>query len=394
MSNNIRFFPFRFSHNDPARSRQLMRRGAAAQADEGSDSTPIDQQLADAFNSNNAVMAYVLGLTNTNLPALAPEPSWYADFATQFSNAKTNALEWQNGITPSLTSIPANIVSYASIFSALMVTINQAITLLSTDPNNAGAMATLTSSLQSLVTATQSQSTAAQATQTQIDAFSASLTSDAAVMQQAITDALNTAGADQDQIDQLASDVAALQDKISEYQAIVTASAIGAGVALFAGFVIAFFSFGVGIAIGIIGFAAGLTTALVLDHEIDELNQQVQNDQAQMTDLNNQIAALTVLQANLQTLISLSNDASTQVQLLSEAWAQLETEITAVITDLEQAELDVDNLTALQADLNAANADWQTLQSFATTMAGIQYNTATPPTASLPSGTTSSAVAA
>jgi hypothetical protein len=390
MTANVRFFPFRFSHNDRARALSLLRPQSKSQL-AADDSTPIDQQLADAFNSNNAVMAYVLGLTNTNLPTMTPEPDWYAAFATQLSNAKTTALEWQNGITPNLISIPQNIVNYAMIFSANMITINQAVAILQSDPTNPQAMSAITNSLAGLLTATNSQSTAAQTTQGQISAFATSLVSDASAMATAIQNAMTTVGVDQAQIAMLQADINALQDEIATFQVVVTASAIAAGVSLFAGAVLAIFSFGVGLAIGIIGFAAGLTTALVANHEIQVDTAKVQADMLSMSDLNQQITALTVLQSNLTTLIQLSNAAGTQVQLLMDAWSQLESEITAVITDLNSAETDINNLTALQADLNRANADWQTLQAYASTMAGIQYNTATPPTATLQPSSTAAA---
>jgi len=382
-----RFFPFRFSHQDSRAALKLVRPNRAlGLAAAANDSPPIDQQLADAFNANNAVMAYVLAITATTLPTLTPQPDWYQDFVNQFSDAKTHAMEWQNSITPGLYAIPQGIINYASLFSLNMMTINQAMPILQSDPNNPQAQQAVQSSLQTLLTGLSTQLQTATAFQKEIDDFATALTSDATNMQTAITNAEQTEGYDADQVQQLQDDINSLNDQIATWQTVVTASAIGAGVSFFAGAVIAIFSFGAGLAFGIIGAAAGIATMIAGEIEIQQLSAQIAADQANMKALNQQIASLKVIQSNLTTLIALSQAASQQVALLLQAWVSLEQQITQVITDLNNAQADLTSrqITQLQNDLNAANADWQTLQSFCQTLVGIQYNGAAPPTVSLP----------
>jgi hemolytic enterotoxin HBL len=388
-----RFFPFTLSADMLATAGIIRPRGAEPLT---TDTTPIDQQLADSFNANNYVLAYVVAVTGTDLPALSPQPSWYQSFLAQFADAKTHALEWQNSVTPGLIAIPTSILNYAPIWSMNTATINQAVAILRQDPSNQQAQAAVRASLQTLSQGTSAQLSAATAFQQTIDTFSTDLTTDAATMQAAIQNAQQQQGYDQDQVNQLVADVNSLTSQIATWQVVATASGIGAGVAFFAGCVIAIFSFGAGLAFGIVGAAAGIATLIAADVEIQKLSLQVAKDQVQMSDLNQQIATLTVIEQNLQELITLSQQASQQVQLILDTWSTLEQEITAVITDLDDAQGDLSSmdLPQLAADMTDANADWATLQQFCTVIAGIQYNTATPPSADLPTDPTTARAAA
>jgi hypothetical protein len=119
---------------------------------------------------------------------------------------------------------------------------------------------------------------------------------------------------------------------------------------------------------------------------IKSLSAKIAADQAQLSDLNQQVAALKLLQGNLQTLIRLSGPASEQVDLIVRAWRQLEAELKAVISDIVKAEGDLSalDLEALQADLNQGDADFAIVQSFASTVAKIRYLEAAPATVTLP----------
>lgn len=384
-----RFFPFALTSSDRNTALRLMNPTGAptALADAPADGTPIDQQLAAAFNSNNAVMAYVLGITNSTLPALTPEPDWYAAFMTNFADVKVHAMAWTNTIAPNLVGIPTGIANYAFTFNLNMVNINSALSALQQDPSNQQARQSLLTGLQTLLSGLGNQLGLATSFQAQeIDAFTANLTADATLMQSAINNAQQTQGYDQQQVAGLVNDIANLKSEIDTWQKVVTGAAIGAGVAFWAGAVIAIFSFGAGLAFGIIGAAAGIATLIAAEVKINQLSAKIAQDQLNMTNLNQQIASLTALMNQLNTLISLSQAASAQIQLINQAWQVLDQDITNVINDLQSAQTDLSNmnLTALQNDLNSANADWQTLRSFCLTIAGIQYATATPATANLP----------
>lgn len=383
-----RFFPFVFVPNAHQAALKIMRPGQAlADATEmaNDDPVPIDQQLADAFNSNNAIMAYVLGLQGTNLPALTPEPDWYGQFLSDFSDVKIHALTWINTIAPGLVSIPTGIANYVFTFNLNWQNINSALTALQANPQNVQAQQALLQGLQALHDGFTTQLSSVTGFQQIIDDFAAQLTTDAALMQQAVANAQGTQGYDQQQVATLTNDIQNLHNEISKWQIVVTAAGIGAGVAFFTGAVIAIFTFGAGLAFGIIGALAGIATLIAAEAEIQKLTGQLNQDLADVSNLNQQIAALGVVIQNLQTLITLSNAASQQIGLVLLAWQALGADITVVIADINSAEGDLSslNLAALQNDLNNANADWLALKSFCLTIAGIQFATATPATANL-----------
>jgi hypothetical protein len=384
-----RFFPFELVSNQPETAMRWMNPGQASRAQAAAtagDTTPIDQQLADAFNANNAIMAYVIGISNTTLPALTTPPDWYTTFVTKFSDAKVHAMAWTNTIAPGLVAIPTGIVNYAFTFNINMLNINSALAVLQTNPQDQAARQAVLTGLQALLSGFSLQLQNSQNFQQNITGFASNLTADLAIMQQAAKDATKTVGYDQGQVTQLTNDIKALQAEISTWQKVVTGAAIGAGVAFWAGAVIGIFSLGIGLAFGILGAAAGIALLIAGEVKIQQLSAKIAKDQADMKNLNAEIAVLNVMIQNLNTLITLSGAASKQIALVLAAWHAMEADISAVISDINAAESDLSslNLAGLQSDLTRANADWQALSSFCTLIAGIQYMTATPATATLP----------
>lgn len=382
-----RFFPFALASNDRAAALRAMNPGGLASAAiaAAADGTPIEQQLADSFNANNAVMAYVNGITNSTLPALTPQPAWYATFSAKFSDAKVHAMAWLNTIAPGLVAIPTGIANYAFTFNITMNNINSALTVLQADPTNQAAKQAIVTGLQSLLQGFSLQLQNAQDFAAQITTFASNLKADAAIMQQAAKDAKNQVGYNQQQVQDLQSSIDQLKSEINTWQKVIAGAGIAAGVSFFVGAVVAIFSFGIGLAFGIIGAAAGIALIIAGSVKIKQLSAEIAQKQANMSDLNRQITALNVLLGNLQTLITLANTAGEQIKLVIAAWQTMEADITAVIRDFNSAQTDLSNmnLPGLQADLNQAAADWQTLRAFCLLIAGIQYNQATPPSASL-----------
>ncbi|UTF58777.1 HBL/NHE enterotoxin family protein [Gilvimarinus sp. DA14] len=376
-----RFMPFVVSSND-----QLM---AAAS---GSD-TPIDQQLADAFNANNDVLAYVNGLANSSLPALSPEPEWYAGFSSAFADAKIHAMDWFNTITPGLVSIPAGIANYASVFSLNMITMNQNLDILKANPADAAAKNAIADSLSSLLQGLSAQISSATDFKSKINQFSSNLENDAEVMRNAVANAEETEKYDKDKVESLKKKIADLKQQVKTWQVVETAAGLAAGVGFFAGAVIAIFTFGAGLAFGVIAATAGIATIIAASVEIKNLSAEIQKEQAEMGDIEQQISTLQVLESALNDLIDLSAKASSKIDLILQAWSTLQQEISAVIQDLTNADADLSNmdLEALSHDLNMANDDWKTLQKFATTIAGISYNQATPPAVNLDNASSKSA---
>lgn len=345
---------------------------------------PIEQQLANAFNANNDVMAYVLGISNTTLPVLTNAPSWYSTFQTAFSDAQIHANGWYP-IATNLVSIPNSIAGYGIAFNASMSTINSLINVLKTDPTNTQAITGLQTQLAGMIKQIQGYSqNAVTFNQTIVD-FSNNLTTDAGILSQAVKDSLATQGVNQQQIQQFQQDITNLQNEIKTWQTVETAAAIAAGVGFFAGAVIAIFSFGIGLAFGIVAAAAGITLMLVASSKIQSLRNQITTDTNSMNNLTQQSAALAALNTQIDGLINLSKAASSEINLILQVWQQLEAELNTVLTDLNNCNGDTSplDISTLQSDLNTANQDWQTLVSLCNLIASIKYNQATPTTANI-----------
>ncbi len=374
-----RFFPFALTQHQQQHQQRAVALfvpnavRAAAVTNTTGDPSPIDQQLADSFNANNAVLTYVIAMQNTTLPVV--DATWYTTFSHAFSDAKAHALSWYDTISPNLIALPSGIANFASAFSLNMITINSYVTILSSDPTNAQAIAGLTSSIQSLLTTVQGQQTAVVAFLPILDNFATQLTADQSVMQNALVSATQQAGYDQNQVATLNADIATLQSDIAHWNTVITGVAIGGGIAIFLGCVGAIFSFGLGLIFAVASAIATITTIIVAQGKIRADTAQILQDQGQISTLNIEIASLQTLQANLNNLIALSGQAQQQFQLILSAWQTLEAEIQSVVTDLQAAGNDVTplNLGQLSTDLSAASADWQTLLQFCNTIKGIQY---------------------
>jgi hypothetical protein len=383
-----RFFPFALaSHvqNISLSSLQQIPSSTYVAANNVKDIVPIEQQLVDAFNANNDVMSYVLGITQTTLPTIpAPIPSWYPPFQTAFSDAQIHANGWYT-IATNLVSIPNAIAGYGIAFNSNMSTINSLIAVLQKDSTNAAAIAQLQKILRSMVNQIKGYSQTAVSFQQNIVDFNSSLTADAAIMSKAVADSLSTIGVDQTQIKKLEGDIASLQEEIKTWQTVMTVAALAAGIGFFAGAVLAIFSFGFGLAFGIISAIAGIATMIAASVKISALKNEIDADAAAMNALTQQVASLKLLNTQLDTLIALSQAAGTQIDLILQVWTELESEINAVLTDLENCQGDTAplDLGQLQTDLNMANQDWQTLIGLCNTISSITYNQATPLTANL-----------
>ncbi|UVL81129.1 hypothetical protein LOY24_13665 [Pseudomonas putida] len=93
-----------------------------------------------------------------------------------------------------------------------------------------------------------------------------------------------------------------------------------------------------------------------------------------------QSSSLAALNDQLNKLIELSQSAGSLIGFLLQVWEEMEGELNAVLTDLNNCEGNVDslNLPELQRNLNLANQDWQTLVGLCNSIASIKYNQASP----------------
>ncbi|MEA2719606.1 MAG: hypothetical protein QOJ39_1470 [Candidatus Eremiobacteraeota bacterium] len=202
----------------------------------------------------------------------------------------------------------------------------------------------------------------------------------------AINNAKQAVGYDQGQVAVLQAAIVQLENDIAKWQKVVTGAAIGAGVSFFVGAVIGIFTFGIGLAFGIVGAVAGIATLIAAEVQISNDTNQIKADDAQIQAINQQISQLQHLETMLQTIQTLSSQAQGELDLILQAWRTLESELGAVVLDLMNAETDLSSGTvaALAADLQSATSDWATVVAFCNVVGAITFDQATPATAQLP----------
>lgn len=374
-----RFFPFSLAANDQDVSISNLKPIPAALRAVATDNPTLNQRLANAFNANNHVMAYVLGIVNTTLPTIPAAPAWYTTFESVFSDVQIHANGWFP-IATDLVSIPNSIVGYGISFNASMSTINSLITVLRQEPTNQAALAALQNQFQAMIGNVGSFSTSANALNESIASFSRNMTADAALLAAAVQSSTQTQGVDREQIQQFLGKIALLKKEIDYWQTVETAAAIAGGVGFWLGAVLAIFTLGFGIAFGIVAAAVGILTMVIASEKVQAAKDGVHAVNLQMNALTKQAASLAALNVQLNTLISLSTAAGAQVALVLQVWTEMESELAAVASELANCNGDASslNLAQLQVDLNLANQDWQTLIATSSVIASIKYNHANP----------------
>jgi methyl-accepting chemotaxis protein len=347
---------------------------------------PIDQLLADAFNANNAILAYAVGVARTDLPALPHSEPWYEAFVKGVSNLKTRALVWQNSIAPRVIEIPAAIVDFGAIFVLRINQIDGDIERLLADPGNQAARDNLRRSLGDLSQATGRQQKTLQALRQDIGHYADSLTGDAGILKKAAADGLAAIGGARDQIQAIERDLVLLRDELGKYNTILEVAKIGGidsvvivviGVGLIYLFN-PFLSVGIGlflIPIGIAGGIAALVAALVAAVNIQEINGRITQRNAELTAEGQQVAALTAINQIVDRLVMLAEGASQGIGAIERAWTALQEDVDAVVDDLARAERDLarDQLLVLQSDIQDATADWKILVELARKFAGLRF---------------------
>lgn len=348
--------------------------------------TPIEQQLADAFNANNAIMAYVQGIGSTSLPALHNEPVWYRDFKSRFVETKVHAMKWINVIAPHLVSIPSGIVGFTYTWNIEMHIIDSALGQLVRDPNDRAAQEALRNGLTKLIDGLRVAQKSVVDFAADIRTFDDDLRADAVVLQKAADQSKQSAGYNQHQVQALTSAVEQLKKEIKTWNAVIAAGGIGAGISFWLGAVLAVFTGGISLAFGVVGLAAGIVTAVLADQKVKSLTGEVRAAQEKMDSLNREIGELQILMSSLNELVALASAAGDQMKLIIAAWDTLEVDLQGVITDLDNAKGDLSplDLPGLQNELRAATADWAELSEFCKVIAGIQYAPADPKSGNLP----------
>jgi uncharacterized membrane protein len=344
---------------------------------------PTQQQLVDYQNSVAQVNMYAYAITQTSLPVLNDPPSDYGQFFTEFSPAKAHCLNWVNSIFPIVLALPTNIIQADNLFSLDETEVGGYLQILINDPNNSQAKQGLAQALGTMRTLVQGQLTTAQGLLGDINTFSTQITADATNLSKIAAQALADAGADQTKINNLNTDIDNLNARINTMQKWLTLSEIGIGLSIFVGLIGAVVCFipgaqGIGIGIiviGVAGLAGSIAGTIILTKEIQAAQDEI-SEQKQITGLKQDIIQLTGVNKQFQWLVTANQSAQNAMTTVVQMWQNLDTDLSAVITDLTDVNNDVTSAQYAQAqtDLQNANTAWQAVVTFAKALANINYN--------------------
>ncbi|RXE87367.1 hypothetical protein DRB05_06825 [Pseudoalteromonas sp. A757] len=378
--NNMLYNTRKMIMNDMTDVNQFIRKRFSTNLFLASSGTPSAQELADAINANNAILNYCNGILNTKIPVLPDNPEWYQNFQKSFASAKIHALDWFNVVAYELKEIPQSIVSYGFIFKRKMKTINDALDILVDNPKDKEAKEQLTRNIENLIDSLNDFVEISQGFHVKLQNFEKNMESDNLAMKGAIVEAEKQKEYDEKQVQSLLKDIEELEKEIESKNQIIAGAGIGAGVSFFAGAVIGIFTFGLGIAFGIIGAVAGIATIIVEQAQIKVLQLKIKSKTSEMDDYNSSIAALKILSQNLSKLTALAKPASTQIKMIEDVWDTLIDELKQVVSDLKSGQYDLDQskYKELRNDLQMADDDWLTVSESAKILADVEYFSAKP----------------
>ena len=195
--------------------------------------------------------------------------------------------------------------------------------------------------------------------------------------------ALSTVGTDEQAITSLKGSIDGLKHDIDTMQTWLTASEETAGVSIFVGLAGAMVCFipgaqavGVGVlVVGLVGASVAGLGAMALNEAIQRDQDQIKQDQAQISDLNQDVALLQAVNSQFEWLVAANEAAQAAMTTVVQMWQQLDETLGTVQADLTTLgnDLTKDDYASVSTDLAAADTAWQQVVAFATQLDGVSY---------------------
>ena len=310
-----------------------------------------------------AVNTLITSVLSSNLPTLNQNPPDWKQFQTAFEAADSGALTWVNNVMARLLNVPEDVKSYnASITQLLADAQSQAQTLVA-DPSNKTALQTLNTDLTNLTNTMNLVVTFINGALTAVKNFKDELPTLAGNLQTIADNSAKDAKADQAQIDKLNQDIDNLKAEIKSLTASIIALGVVDGIALTLGIVATIAAFPEG---ALTWFVLGpaviaATTVIAIDGaKITADKKLIESDEQQITGLTADVAALQVLSKNFAAMSAEATDIETNLQAILAEWQNLESDVTAAVTDIKTAIADAGsaNFSAVASELDDAIAEW------------------------------------
>lgn len=347
------------------------------------------QLLADCINSHAEVTGHSMAVAGMRLPVLSDAPQWYGDFVTSWIAIAGHAQEWVGGLAPDVQEIPRAVEAFADDFAAGAAAAQQDLAALRQTPQDGALRKKLGDNLQALEAMIASGSDEASDFLPLLEGFAARLAPDHTVLTNAARAAMNTVSADAAAVQTMVADVANLRARIDQDKKILNAASIEevAGLVIFVigvGLTVRAPGPGVATSVGtgfcLLGtslFVAGAVSSMLMQQDIADAQAKIDQESAQMADLQQQAAALQCFLDQVETLAKAVADSSTGLARMTACWQVLSDDLAAVRGMLSKADVALaqGDLDALAADLTQAAADWAALQPLASRLASIPIET-------------------
>ncbi|MDQ1286918.1 MAG: hypothetical protein QG622_483 [Actinomycetota bacterium] len=341
--------------------------------------------LADAEKSYKehvcAVNQTVTGVITSKLPALSSPPPDWDQYTQAYAKANSEALTWVNQVMGHLLSVPDDVRSFNdTIVAALADAQNQTRSLIQTptDPIALNALnrdLNLISGQLNLVISFVSGSLSA------VQSFQSTLPDLAAQLHAIATKSTADAGADEQQIETLRTDVKALQADIDRLTAEIVAMGIADAAAITLGTLASIVAFPEGLVAWLFcGPAIAVaTTVIVLDGiKISEDTGKIESDQSRIKGLTADVTALHLLADQMSLLASQTEGLTIDLHAILAEWQVLESEVAQAMNDIRLAisQANSRSFQAVANDLQEASELWNEAYAQAGSLElDIQVNT-------------------
>lgn len=340
----------------------------------------ITQLLSTNFLASNALTTYAHALLNTVPFPLDPQPSWFAQLSTDLQSAQAAAQQWVDTDGPAVAAgLTQAWIDYADLFIPTAQALAKLVAQIEQNPGRTPTDAErqeLVRLLGRLSNLAQTQGATVTALQGRLSSFATQVEAQRGALTNDIKAADATLDEDEEQVSQLRDQLAQLQAKVSAIGEDVKNSFNSAATSG-ATFSFTILSFSVeaavagatfpvfGIAGGILAITFAAVQEALEDRALLKDLQDIAAAQVMLTAEQQQIAALQGIIGSLTRLRDQNLQANQSGGGIVPTWEYIEGQVQSVIETLQQPEVDVSLISALNTLADAVQ-DWQIIVTRAT----------------------------
>ncbi|HTW85097.1 MAG TPA: hypothetical protein VMD91_13595 [Candidatus Sulfotelmatobacter sp.] len=332
--------------------------------------------LADHYQGLISIRGYVLALSKTNLtPVSDPPPSWYDGLVAKIDAAKAHTSPWTTELEPAITStLPGQIVEFGT---RLQTATNGILAILQATPKPSPDDAKkIADQLDWLRRGIGDHKADIDKLRADFVTFQRAADADLHALNDGADSVQHDLNIDNALVAKLQGDQRSDQADIDADKAAMAKAGVAAGVGIFVGASTLVVSGATGIGAVIGGFViagAVIEAATVLSIygvRLADAQRRYDQDTADLTAEQNQVASLTLVKGVVDNLIGLNGGMSQSLSDVSVWWSTIEQKLGTVVDDVAAATSDDDQQAwlLLGDDIRATQTEWADLAAFAQNM--------------------------